>query len=405
MISSPSNSSPLTFSTSEVNVMNHQEVDTVEDVRSIYSRPLTLEEMIAQNDAEIDEAVRMGIVDYSVLYDDEKEPFEDNFDESSSDEQVDFEEIEEERKSWAKKKKRHGHATLKRNNYDDLNLYSDDMVLLAKIEQRKFNWYLNKGLAEQINENSIKLKFKPKGYGHTDDAFYMSKMDNICVVCGTDKELTRHHIVSFEYRKCMPEFVRSHSSHDICLLCAHCHEEYETEAFKLRKQISEQYNSPLGGVGITKNLHYASAKKAANALLKCRDTLPRNRVEELEKGLRQFLKSWKQCTVTVEPSNNDNDEEDSEEPIPKHVLEMILTLQVNDKTMFVSHGEGVIKNLKQQSANDEDYLNKLDAFCRMWRQHFVDVLKPKFMSPHWKVDKRIRRGEHDDPNKRTLINE
>ncbi|KAG2392179.1 hypothetical protein C9374_012431 [Naegleria lovaniensis] len=380
----------------------------------IPTRALTLEEMIAQNDAEIDEAIRKGTVDYSVLYDDDedKEPFEDNFDESS-DEQVDYEEIEEERKSWAKKKKRHGHATLKRNNYDDLNLYSDDMVLLAKIEQRKFNWYLKRGLAEQINENSIKLVFKPKGYGHTDDAFYMSKIDNICVACGIDKDLTRHHIVSFEYRKNMPEFVRSHSSHDICLLCAHCHEEYETEAFKLRKQISEQFNSPLGGVGMTKNLHYAAAKKAANALLKCRDILPSNRVQDLEKELRKFLKSWKECVSavgddarqTINTQNVLNEEEDSENPIPKEQLEMVLTVQVNDKTMFVSHGEGVIKAMKQQSANDEDYLNKLDAFCRMWRQHFVDVLQPKYMNPHWKVDKRIRRGEQDDPNKRILISE
>ncbi|EFC43608.1 predicted protein [Naegleria gruberi] len=402
----------------------HQNTTPIVGDKNSSSRKLTLEEMIAQQDFEIDNNIKNNSVDYKFFFEeDEKDKvvgkneekeqglFENM--ESDDEDDEDYFESEEERKYWEKQAKKmnpngesssnkraHGHATLSRNNYDDLNLYSDDMVLLAKIEQRKFNWYLKKGLAEQINENSIKLMFRPKGYGHKDDDFYLSKMENICVACGVDKELTRHHIISFEYRKHMPEFVRSHSSHDVCLLCAHCHEKYETEAFKLRKQISEKYGSPLGGVGMVKNVDFASAKKAANAILKSKDKMPANRVEELEYELRIFIKS---CGKYSDPTDDEDDDEN--DPIPQEILEDIASLQVTDTTLFQSHGEGVIKAMKESCKNDDEYLDKLDEFCIMWRQNFIDVLAPTHMSPHWKVDKKIRRSINDDPNRIQLITE
>ena len=355
---------------------------------------LKLEEMIAFQDAEIDDSIRKGYVDKAL----ECEIFGYDEDEEDSEE---FWDEEEEKKGWKAKKeyrRTHAHATLKKDNYDDLNLYSDDMILLAKIEMRKFSWYLKKGLAEQINEKSIKLKFRPKGYGHNNDMFYLSKIDNICVACGSDKDLTRHHIVSFEYRKHMPEFVRSHSSHDVCLLCAFCHERYETEAVKLRKEISEKYNAPLGGVGIIKKIECASAKKAANALYQHRQKLPPNRVKELEHELRLFISLWKQ-DENSSTNNAEGDDENDEFEITNDQLRTILDLHVTDKTDFISHGELTITAMKQQSLNEEDYLDKLDSFCRMWRQHFIDILNPKYMNKYWQVDKKIKRSHNDDPNK------
>ena len=370
------------------------------------SKKPTLEEMLQQYEME---GLEEGKVDYGFFFEDDPTggnatiaallEGEDELFEEEDDEEM----TEEEKLFWAKETKKqqrisqnkrsHGHATLKRQNYDDLNLYSDDNVLLAKIDQRKFDWYLKKGLGEKINESSIRLLFRPKGYGHKDDQFYLSKIENICVSCGSDQNLTRHHIVAFEYRKQMPEFVRSHSSHDVCLLCAACHEIYETRAFKLRKELAERYESPLGGVGIIKNLQVASAKKAANALLKNRDKIPPNRVEALENELRLFLKSM---NLTEDNTVSDNTEDDE---ISEEQMISVLNLQATDTNSFVSHGEGVINAIKKISTSDDDYMNRLDDFCVMWRQHFVDSLKPQHMPKHWKVDKKIRKGELDDNNK------
>ena len=32
----------------------------------------------------------------------------------------------------------------------------------------------------------------------------------------------------------------------------------------------------------------------------------------------------------------------------------------------------------------------IDAFVRGWRQHFLDVMRPRFLPPHWSVNARVR---------------
>ena len=57
-------------------------------------------------------------------------------------------------------------------------------------------WYLDRRLAEQIDEHSIKLTFDPKGPGHMNDPniYYLEDRQNHCVVCGSTRNIISHHV-------------------------------------------------------------------------------------------------------------------------------------------------------------------------------------------------------------------
>src|SRR5271166_1799420 len=95
---------------------------------------------------------------------------------------------------------------LKRPLYDNCCVYSIDGALLFKSNKKRALWYVERNLATVLKEDpfEIKLNFITKGLGHKDDPFYLQSRDNICIVCGSEAELTRHHIVPFCFRRFFP---------------------------------------------------------------------------------------------------------------------------------------------------------------------------------------------------------
>ena len=78
---------------------------------------------------------------------------------------------------------------------------------------------------------TIKLNFEPSGRGITsfdgqkeDDEFYVEYRQNICVVCGKDKNYLRYQIIPSMYRMFFPNKYKSHRSHDVLLICFDCNE-------------------------------------------------------------------------------------------------------------------------------------------------------------------------------------
>ncbi|KAL9657140.1 hypothetical protein ABK040_002765 [Willaertia magna] len=288
-----------------------------------------------------------------------------------------FAEEKPKKQNGAKKirKKEKVYQTLTRPNYHDLNLYNHEMLLLAKIDVRKFNWYLKKGLAKQINETSIQLNFKAKGDGHSNDEFYLSKIENQCVACGEVNDLTRHHVIPYEYRKFMPEFIRSNSSHDICLLCHRCHEFYEIHAIKLKNDISIEFNAPVHGIGRIVNSDFIKIKKTVGAILKNRDKIPENRLKEMYQLINNYL------------NRKDEDFEVTDED-----LNELMNLESFNEENFKSHGELVVNEMKRRSnGDDEVFIDLLEEFTIRWRKHFVEHLRPSFMNKFWDVNKKLRR--------------
>ena len=91
--------------------------------------------------------------------------------------------------------------TLQTDPYDNCTMYGPDNEWMCACDHKKMNWYLDRNLAEKLSDNTFKLTFKPEGKGHaTESAYFAEKRVNCCVICGTEADLTKHHIVPYCYR-------------------------------------------------------------------------------------------------------------------------------------------------------------------------------------------------------------
>ncbi len=95
--------------------------------------------------------------------------------------------------------------------YDNWKVYSLRGELMFRCNRNKISWYLSRNLANQIADDSIQLNFQSKGMGHVGDTYHLEDRSNICVCCGDDENLTKHHVVPDMYRRQMPEVVKSHT--------------------------------------------------------------------------------------------------------------------------------------------------------------------------------------------------
>ena len=79
--------------------------------------------------------------------------------------------------------------------YGNCQVLSPEGILMFRCDQKKANWYLNRDLADPINNDPlvIKLKFEPKGLGNHAKPFGLTEMVNKCVNCGSEEFLTKHH--------------------------------------------------------------------------------------------------------------------------------------------------------------------------------------------------------------------
>ena len=124
-------------------------------------------------------------------------------------------------------KKRHRNAIRKAPLYHNVKLEAPDGQQLCVTDIKKAKWYVTKGLGEYVDENEtcVRLKFEPAGRpeGPAGD-YYLTDKCNRCVVCGKMESYLRKYIVPHEYRKFFPEVMRDHQSHDVLLMCVHCHQ-------------------------------------------------------------------------------------------------------------------------------------------------------------------------------------
>ena len=234
--------------------------------------------------------------------------------------------------------------------YGNYQIFSPDGILMFRTDQKKANWYLKRGLASKISENSISLLFQPNGLGLHGKEYGLSNMKNICVVCGTDSDLTKHHVVPKCYRSHFPEEFKTHKFHDVLVLCLSCHYKYEEEALKYKKNISIKWGCPIEGIIIDKSRD----KKIKNYILFLSDSIiPKWRILEIKNEIRKEL-NIKRITKSIinEWSN-------------REIKNFCTT----------SNGEMVVKKLEN-----------IKEFIVDWRRHFVETMDPKFLPEKWSIN-------------------
>lgn len=236
--------------------------------------------------------------------------------------------------------------------YDNCVMLSQSGDFMCYISRKKLDWYVKKDLAEQIDDTTIQLNFKPKGPGHKHDEYYQEERINQCVVCGVKEKLTKHHVVPYQYRKHFPPMFNSHTHFDVLMVCKNCHDRYEPTAQKRNKQICEDLNVPFQQKDSVESQLYKKIKSICHTLMEHSDKIPTERQIDLLKELSRLY--GRDIILEDLPG------------LMKHL------------TTTQKH----IKNYRYAPYVVEQ-IDDIHSFMVGWRQHFLDVMKPQFLSESW----------------------
>lgn len=240
-------------------------------------------------------------------------------------------------------------------SFDNCLIQAPDGENLSRCSIKKAKWYLKKNLADVVDNNptTIRLKFEPRGREGTKDPLLNYGKPNLCVVCGSQENLTRHHIVPYCYIKYMEVKYKVDVVRDIFLLCEQCHGDYEKIAFDKKKELAESFGLTMDGLSLDKVKEIRHAVLSASALINY-DSIPENRKKELESIVSNFL---------------------NKETIDSKDLKYVATYDWKKSNDYCNSSKKVAYNV--------DY----NEFAKEWRTHFIETMSPKYMPNAWKIDR------------------
>lgn len=243
--------------------------------------------------------------------------------------------------------------------FDNGVIVAPDNQFLGYCSNNRLNWYLDRNLAEIVEYNPLKirLKFEPSGRRGANDAWLNLAKPNLCVVCGTTENLSRHHVIPYAIIKHMPPQYKEHNSHDIMALCLPCHEAYEKESFQKRKTLAKKLNIDLVGFDHDKVLALRKMRGDASVILTHGNKMPKER--------REFLLNRIASVFGKIPNEE----------------ELIIIIDNLDPMLGVK----IIKFGQQYV----ELIGDNDAIAIEWRQHFIDTMNPKFMPMYWEVNRKF----------------
>lgn len=237
--------------------------------------------------------------------------------------------------------------------FENYIIQAPDGVILSRCGFRKKEWYVSRDLAEEINEKTIRLKFEPSGRDGIGDPLLEEGKPNICVVCGVDKNLTKHHIVPYSFIKHMPLEYRLAVIHDILPVCRKHHRAYEKISNIKRDQLAKEYGVVKDSMNEVDEKK-SKAIKAASAICKYGEKIPDHRKEELKEIVKNYLQIENDPTLQQLESLN----------------------WKNFKVNTVTRSVQIIEKC-------DDF----EEFAREWRRHFIETMNPKHMPEKWSVDR------------------
>lgn len=236
--------------------------------------------------------------------------------------------------------------------YHNCKVLSPDGVEMFRCHRKKFNWYIQKGLAalEPNSTDTIRLKFQPNGLGWAGDHYYLQDRENKCCSCGSNEKLTKHHVVPYCYRREFPENIKNSNYYDVLPLCVDCHTIYEKYATEKKKELEDRYQAPLHGINLTSN----KVTSHARTLLEYGHLIPEDRKQKL---IERIKKETKKPIIEKEDLEN----------LAK------ITSKDNSKNIL-SHSQIVVSKIEC-----------FQSFVEEWREHFVQVMNPEHLPKHWNV--------------------
>jgi exonuclease 3'-5' domain-containing protein 2 len=239
---------------------------------------------------------------------------------------------------------------LKRNLYDNCIILNKQGQIFARATTSKCNWYLERNLANKVSSNplTIQLLFHTNKEGSIGDEYMLSAKENKCVVCGTSKKLTRHHIVPDCYRKYICRKLNNPlNTFDILPVCFDDHSKYEQYAHKIKRLLIKKFKISHIEFSRTRNKELGIIKGHARALILHSEVMPHDRRMIMLKVIEAYLQkppTW--------------------EDLRKLERINIYSYPKN----YESAGHYIVENH-----------SNLNRFTRFWRRHFLMTMRPKFM--------------------------
>lgn len=277
-------------------------------------------------------------------------------------------------------------------NSENWNVFHPNGKHMFVCGERRAKWYLEKKgengepLAKQISEYDIKLNFTPKGDGYKkNDKFGLSPRIVRCVVTGKEDGLQRHHIVPYCYRKHFSDEYKSKNHHDVVLIRYDQHEKYEIHALQFKDKIAEMYD--------VKTL---SEYNTDYTKLICEYT--ENNIACFSK-LYAIFSNYKKIPQHVIKSNLESVADYY--GFDKNFLFSLSYIQIYKLyTLLKNDYAGKFNRIKEKNRKKYDHgyhvvkkLNtheKIEEFIKMWRAHFLQTMKPKYMPTGWSVNSRVK---------------
>ena len=238
--------------------------------------------------------------------------------------------------------------------YQNFQILHPDGSKMCFCDEKKIRWYLKRGLAKSIDEKTIQLLFEPRGRGdlHLSKAYENNKQ-NACVVCGTDKNLTKHHIVPYQYRKHFPEELKSHNHFDVLPVCIEHHEEYEREADLFNKKLVKEAGIVTHKQKIPSNVAAEKMRGIIASLRENWDKIPPKRRNELLQKLGDYF-----GVVDIDRASLSD-----------------LTIDLERESPSISIPSIIVNTQKD-----------IKVFIVRWRNHFVDNMKPQHLPKGWREE-------------------
>lgn len=257
----------------------------------------------------------------------------------------------------------------KRPLYHNCYLQAPDGDILCTCDRKKAEWYVKKNLGSVIQENpyTVRLKFEPSGRALGEVGQYYTQIKvNQCVVCGSSENFIRKNVVPREYRKYFPLVMKAHQSHDVLLLCSKCHEVSNSYDLLLRLKLANLCDAPLAGplthVGDRSISNWRRLHCAVKAL-RDKSKIPFQRQEELTNIILEYT---------------------GHQEITPVLLDLLDEELKNDFSTSVNQLKRQPHGLKvvQYFEGKEGGLVELE---RMWREHFLTTMKPRYLPNLWSV--------------------
>lgn len=253
-----------------------------------------------------------------------------------------------------------------KNVYDNCLIQAPDGTPVSRCRRKRLDWYISRGLATLVDENTIRLHKKPSGDCHVKEAVEIKH--NVCVTCGSSKKLNIHHVVPYCFRNALPLEWRASSAlfHDTVALCEKCHGSYERYASKLKDSLAKKFNISVHGYDTYVDGRRTSIRSYARTLLNIPTSYkkrkkkkhydpPPAKKEEMVKRITDFL---------------------GHVPSHEELLKMTEWSSVVKGPNFIPFGKYIV-----------DQFEDLGELVLMWRKHFIDTMKPQFMPSYWKLDR------------------